>query len=54
MNEFEIFSANKRIVDKIITDLRNLFDFFERRNMVACKAYIVYALEGFLSDIKNL
>jgi hypothetical protein len=54
MNEVDVFSANKRIVDKIINDLRHLFDFFERRNMFACKAYIVYALEGFLSDIKNL
>ena len=54
MNEVDVFYANRRIVDKIINDLRNLFDFFERRNMLACKAYIVYALEGFLSDIKNL
>ena len=52
MNAIDIFYANKRIVDKIINDLRDLFHFFKRRNMYNCKIYIVFALEEFLAELK--
>ena len=52
MNELDIFNANRRIVDKIINDLRDLFHFFKRRNMYNCKIYIVFALEEVLAELK--
>ena len=52
MNEIDIFHANRRITDKIINDIRDLFNFFKRRNMNNCKIYIVLALEEFLAELK--
>ena len=52
MDAIDIFRANKRIVDKIINDLRDLFHFFKRRSMYNCKIYIVFALEEFLAELK--
>ena len=53
MNDLEIFSANIRIGDKVITDLRQLFDFFKRQDMYNCKIYIVFAVERFLTELKG-
>ena len=53
MNELDIFHANRRITDKIINDLRDLFHFFKRRNMNNCKIYIVLALEEFFGRIES-
>ena len=52
MNELDIFHANRRITDKIIKDIRDLFNFFKRRNMNNCKIYIVLSLEEFLAELK--
>ena len=52
MNEIDIFHANRRITDKIINDLRDLFHFFKRRKMNNCKIYIVLVLEEFLAELK--
>ena len=52
MNELDIFHANRRIVDKFINYLRDLFNFFKRRNMNNCKIYIVLSMEEFLAELK--
>jgi len=53
MNEFEIYQANKKIINRIINEVRQCFFFFKKQKMEACWLYVILSVQNLLRELEE-